>query len=136
MIGRQRSHLLPHLLDVLLDELVDAFDQRVRQPLLDIAPLAMPGPRCAAGVPGPFTVSANSSSRSVASGRRFSSTSSTRSSRSARNLFVDRQLAGVDDAHVQAGLDRVVQERRVHRLAHHVVAAERERDVADRRPRP
>ena len=48
-----------------------------------------------------------------------------------RDVLVDDELAGVDDAHVHAGLDRVVQERRVHRLAHHVVAAERERQVAD-----
>ena len=47
------------------------------------------------------------------------------------NLLVDRELAGVDDAHVQAGADGVVEEGGVHRLAHHVVAAERERDVAD-----
>ena len=77
-----------------------------------------------------LTVSANSTSRSVASGRRLSSTSSTRFEQLGRNLFVDGQLAGVDDAHVQPGADGVVQERRVHRLAHHVVAAERERDVA------
>jgi hypothetical protein len=44
---------------------------------------------------------------------------------------VDRELAGVDDAHVHARADRVVEEHRVHRLAHHVVATERERDVAD-----
>ena len=47
------------------------------------------------------------------------------------DLLVDRQLPGVDDAHVHAGGDRVVEEHRVHRLAHRVVAAERERDVAD-----
>ena len=48
-----------------------------------------------------------------------------------RDVLVDHQLAGVDDAHVHAGLDRVEQERRVHRLADDVVAAERERQVAD-----
>src|SRR5262249_11759708 len=36
-----------------------------------------------------------------------------------------------DDPHVQASLDRVVEERGVDRLAYHLVAAERERDVAD-----
>ena len=41
-----------------------------------------------------------------------------------RNVLVDNQLAGVDDAHVQPGLDRVVEERRMDRLAHAVVAAE------------
>ena len=48
-----------------------------------------------------------------------------------RDVLVDDQLAGVDDAHVHAGLDRVIEERRVNRLAHDVVAAERERQVAD-----
>jgi hypothetical protein len=40
-----------------------------------------------------------------------------------------RQGAGVDDAHVHAGGDRVLQEHRVDRLAHRLVAAEREADV-------
>ena len=48
-----------------------------------------------------------------------------------RHLLVNGELAGIDDAHVESGLDGVVQERRVHRLAHRVVAAERKRDVAD-----
>ena len=48
-----------------------------------------------------------------------------------RDVLVHRELAGVDDAHVEAGLDRVVQKRRVDRLADDVVAAERERQVAD-----
>ena len=46
------------------------------------------------------------------------------------NFFVDRQLAGVDDAHIHAGANGVVQERRVHGFADDIVAAERERDVA------
>ena len=46
-----------------------------------------------------------------------------------RDLLVHRELAGVHDAHIHAGLDRVVQEHRVDRLAHRVVAAERERHV-------
>src|SRR5690606_16714542 len=45
------------------------------------------------------------------------------------NLVVDLQLTGVDDAHGQAVLDRVVEEYRVDCLAHGVVAAERERHV-------
>ena len=48
-----------------------------------------------------------------------------------RDVLVDDELARVDDAHVEAGLDRVEQERRVHRLADDVVAAEREREVRD-----
>ena len=42
------------------------------------------------------------------------------------DLVVGDQRAGVDDAHVEAGLDRVEEEDRVDRLAHRVVAAEGE----------
>ena len=45
------------------------------------------------------------------------------------DLFVNRELAGVDDAHVETGLDRVVQEHCVHCFAHDIVAAERKRNV-------
>ena len=44
---------------------------------------------------------------------------------------VGLQGAGVDDAHVHAGLDGVEEEDRVDRLAHRVVAAEAEGDVRD-----
>ena len=47
------------------------------------------------------------------------------------NLFVDFQLAGVDDAHVEASFDRVIQERRIDRFANGVVPAEAETDVGD-----
>jgi hypothetical protein len=48
-----------------------------------------------------------------------------------RDLLVDGDLAGVDDAHVHAGGDSVVEEHRMHRLAQGVVAAKRERDVGN-----
>ena len=44
-------------------------------------------------------------------------------------VVVQRQRAGVDDAHVHAGADRVVQEHHVDRLPHRLVAAEAEADV-------
>ncbi|MNU89870.1 hypothetical protein D3C71_797220 [compost metagenome] len=44
-------------------------------------------------------------------------------------FVVDRHGAGVDDTHVHARGDRVVQEHRVDRLAHGLVATERERYV-------
>ncbi|OPZ09737.1 MAG: hypothetical protein BWZ08_00202 [candidate division BRC1 bacterium ADurb.BinA292] len=47
------------------------------------------------------------------------------------DLFIHFDHAGVDDGHVEAGLARMVEEGGVHRLADAVVAAERERDVAD-----
>ena len=49
----------------------------------------------------------------------------------ARDVFVDDQLPRVDDAHVEARLDRVIQEGRVDCLADDVVAAKRKRQVAD-----
>ena len=47
------------------------------------------------------------------------------------DLVVYLEHLRVDDAHVHAGADRVVEEGRVHRLAHGVVAAEGEREVRD-----
>ncbi len=47
------------------------------------------------------------------------------------DVVVDGDLPGVDDGHVEAGADGVIQEHRVHRLAHALVAAERERQVGD-----
>jgi hypothetical protein len=46
-------------------------------------------------------------------------------------VVVDAHHARVDDAHVHAGRDRVVQEHGVDRLAHRVVAPEAERDVGN-----
>ena len=46
------------------------------------------------------------------------------------DVLVDDELAGIDDAHVEPGADRV-EERRVHRLADDVVAAEGEGEVGD-----
>ena len=46
------------------------------------------------------------------------------------DLLVNRQLARVDDAHVHARLDRVIEESGVHRFPHRVVAAEGKRDIA------
>ena len=82
-------------------------------------------------VPEPLTVSAKVTSRSVASGRRSKMTSSTQLQQVSRDVLVDHELAGVDDAHVEPGPDRVEQEGRVHRLAHDVVAAEGEGQVRD-----
>ncbi|RMR97359.1 hypothetical protein ALP75_205063 [Pseudomonas syringae pv. actinidiae] len=46
-----------------------------------------------------------------------------------RDLVVDFQLPGIDDAHAQAVADRVQQEHRVNGFTYRVVAAERERHV-------
>ncbi len=45
--------------------------------------------------------------------------------------LVDCKLAGVDDAHVHAGLDCVVEEDGVHGFTHRLVAAEREAQIGD-----
>ncbi len=45
------------------------------------------------------------------------------------NLVVDAELAGVDDAHRHSRADRVIEEHRVDRLAHGLVAAEAEAHV-------
>ena len=47
------------------------------------------------------------------------------------DVLVDRELTGVDDPDVEPRLDRVEEERGVHRLADDVVAAEREAQVRD-----
>ena len=43
-----------------------------------------------------------------------------------RNLFINAEHAGVDDRHVEADLDRVVEENGVDRLAYRVVTAKGE----------
>ena len=43
--------------------------------------------------------------------------------------LVHRQLSGIDDAHVHADLDRMVEEHRMHGLSNRLIAAERERQV-------
>ena len=46
-----------------------------------------------------------------------------------RQIVVDGELAGIDDAEVHPRLNGVVEEHRVHRLAHRLVAPEGERQV-------
>ena len=47
------------------------------------------------------------------------------------DVVIDDHLPGIDDAHIHAGLDGVIQKHRMHRLAHRLIAAERERQVRD-----
>ena len=132
-----RAELLPRLLGVLLDEVDDPVDERVREPLLDR--------RLA---PGEVELALR---RPAGDGRRVLDEPLGRVGAAVEedvldaleqvrlDVLVDGELAGVDDAHVEPRADRVVEERRVHRLAHGVVAAEREREVRDaaaRRARP
>ena len=48
-----------------------------------------------------------------------------------RNPVINRELARVHDRHIEARADGVIEERRVHRLAHGVVAAKRKRHVTE-----
>ena len=75
--------------------------------------------------------SATSSSRSVASGRAVEDHVLAGLAQLRIDLVVDGELAGIDDAHVHARLDGVVEEHGMHRLAHRLVAAEREGEVRD-----
>ena len=47
------------------------------------------------------------------------------------DVVIDDHLPGIDDAHVHAGMNGMIQEHRVHGLAHRLVAAERERQIGD-----
>ena len=121
--------LLPRLLDVGLDEVDDAVHQRVREALLDgrLAPRQILFASC----PCPSTLLGELDEALGRVGAAVEDHVLDALEQLLRDLLVDAELPGVDDAHVEAGLDRVVEERRVHRLAHEVVAAEREREVRD-----
>src|SRR5919197_1382185 len=47
------------------------------------------------------------------------------------DLLVDAELAGIDDAHVHARLNTMIKKGRMYSLAHDIIAAKREGDVAD-----
>ncbi len=118
----------PRLLDVALDEIGDAVHERVGQPLLD-RPLA----------PGEIGLLLLLAMPAVTLGEREQPLGGVRApvehhvlatrAQLGIEVVVDRDLPGVDDAHVHAGLDGVIEEHRVHGLAHRLVAAERERQV-------
>ena len=112
------------------DKVGDALDQRVFEPLLD---RQFTPTQIGTGVPGlAFLDCLGELHQSFAGVRR--SVQDDRFDLGAQHrieIVVDADHAGVDDAHRQPGLDRVVEENRVDRLAHRVVAAERERDVGN-----
>ena len=121
--------VLPRLLRVLLDERVDAVDECVREPLLDgafpprqvlLGPhrLARDGLREGEHPLGRIRTPVEDQVLDVLL-------------EVLRDVVVDRELARVHDRHVEPGLARVVQERRMHRLADDVVPAEGEREIRD-----
>ena len=127
----------PRLLGVLDDVGVDARHERVGQPLVDrsLAPGQVLGGALHPGTAGVLRGQVEQPLRGV--GPAVEDDVLDPLAELGLDVVVDRQDAGVDDGHVQAGRDRVVEEDRVDRLADPVVAAERERDVrhAARRPR-
>ena len=121
--------LLPRLLDVGLHELHDAVHEGVGQPLVD-RPLA---PAQVDGAPRRRAADARGEAHQPL-GRVLPAVEDhvlDAPEQVRRNVLVDRELTGVDDPHVHAGARRPVEEGGVHGLAHHVVPAEGEREVAD-----
>ncbi len=120
--------LLAALLGVLHDEGGDALDQRVLEALVhrQIAPFLGLGflDRAIA-----LVLVGDLQQRLGAAGAAVEHHVLDRVAQLLRDLVVDLQLAGVDDAHGQARLDRMEQEHRVDRFAHRVVAAEGEGHV-------
>ena len=117
-------------LGVLVDELVDALEQRVFEPLLDrlLAPgevfldlLAADALEALGELEHPLGGVGAAVEKDVFHVLEHF----------LRDLVVDLEHPGVDDAHVHPGAGRVVEEGGVHRLADDVVAAEGERDVGD-----
>ncbi len=120
--------LLPRLLGVLLDIGADAVHESMRQPLLD---------RLLA--PGEIGLLLLRALALEASGRLEQAVGGVGAAvqdhvldqvaQLGVDVVVKRELTGVDDAHVHAGLYRVIEKHRMHRLAHALVAAEGEGQV-------
>ena len=110
--------LKPRFLGVGLDELGHSVDERMGDALVDrpFAPLEILRLRfLGAGAAEAF------GDRQHALGRVGAAVEDDVLARFAQvrvDGLVDRKLAGIDDPHVHAGLDGVIEEHRVHRLAH------------------
>ncbi len=120
----------PRLLDIAIDEFSDAVDERMFQPLCDR--LFPPGEILFGGLrPLPL----------VAFGEREQSFGGVRPpveddilagfAQVWLDFGIDRELARVDDAHIHAGGNRVIEKDRMHGLAHRLVAAKRERKIGN-----
>ena len=117
----------PHLFGVFGDELVHAAHQRVRQALLhrQRAPFVFQAVVARAALGGFGHIDQSLSGvRPAVQHHVFDPFAQHR-----LELVVHAHHAGVDDAHVHAGLNGVVQEHGVNRLAHRVVAAKAEGHV-------
>ena len=120
--------LLACLFRIGLDELGDAVHQRVRQPFLHrrIAPGVVLHDLLAAV---PLEARGGLQQAIGGIGAAIENHILAQLAQFRRDIVIDGELTGVNDAHVHAGLNGVVQEHRVHRLAHRLVAAEGERQV-------
>ena len=121
----------PRLLGIVDDVAVDAFHQRMAQPFGDrqAAPLGVV--RRGGALPGAAVALRRLEQALGGVGAAIQHRVFHRLLEVGGNLVVDGELAGVDDAHGEPGVDGVVEEDRVDGFAHAVVAAKRERDVAD-----
>ena len=125
-----RLDLGAELLGVLLDVGVDALDQRVGDPLPDRQRAPLEGSHLLL-LAGAAVLLGDLEQSLGGVGAAVEHDVLDPLAQLGLDLVVHHQRAGVDDAHVEPGLDRVEQEHRVDRLAHRVVAAEGERDVGD-----
>jgi hypothetical protein len=123
------SDRLPDLLGVLDDEVGDAVDERVRQALLD----RQRAPRQARRVVLAGALGAVGDLDQALAGVLAAIEHHVLDAllQLRVEVVVDANHAGVDDAHVHAGADGVVEEDGVDRFAHRLVAAEGEADVGD-----
>src|SRR6185503_19589061 len=122
--------LLARLLGVLDDKLVHALDQRMLQPLLD-RPAAPFGVLRLGDLAGALVLGRELEQPLGGLGVAVEDHVLAGVAQLLRDLVVDLELAGIDDAHVHARLDGVIQEHRVHGLAHRLVATEGEGEVRD-----
>ena len=127
-LDRARCELLARFLGIVDDVRVDALDQRVGQALADRqrAPFGELLFLGLVGAPESLGELDQPLGRIVAA---IEDDILARFAQLGVDRVVDVELAGVDDAHVHARGDRVIEEHAVHRAAHRLVAAEREAEV-------
>ena len=116
-----------------LDELGDAVDQRMFKPLFDtpVAPFQVPLLGFLAG--GALEAFGKLQHALGRIGTAVENHVLAGFLQFRLDLIVDHQLTGIDDAHVHARLDGVIEEHRMHGFAHRLVAAEGEGQVGDAR---
>ncbi len=124
--------LLACLFGILFDKLGDAFHQRILKTLIHVpgAPLGLLDVGTVVG----FAAAVFFSQLQHALGGVVAAVQNhvfNRVAQFGRQVVINRQLPGVDDTHIHAVTDGVVEKYRVDRFTHRVVTAERERDVGD-----